>query len=187
MGTFQSRFMSETSCCSLAQMWPMLAPGIEAFTKAAGYAMTLKLRNATVYTRLKGRPLAAISTEPVAAPGSITVQGQEAGSSSSSSLSGGAIAGIVAGSIAGVLVLAALAAFGMLRLRRGRQQKAADRKLGGGKPKAVHTHKTTGSDGSASRWEAALHKLLHRGCAARLGSCCSLWGWQASCMGGWHL
>ena len=145
--------------------------------------MTLKVRNATVYTRLKGRPLAAVSTEPVAAPGSITVQGQEAGSSSSSGLSGGAIAGLVAGSIAGVLVLAALAAFGMLQLRRGRQQKAADRKLGGGNLMAVHAHRTSGSNGSASRWGAWLRKLLHRGYAARSGSCCSLWGWQNR----WHV
>ena len=43
---------------------------------------------------------------------------------------------------------------------------AIARKLGGGEPKAVHAHKTSGSDGSASRWEADLHKLLHRDYAA---------------------
>jgi hypothetical protein len=134
-------------------MWPVIAPGIKSFTKAAGYAMTLKFRNATVSTRLKGQPLAAISTEPVSAPGSITVQGQEAGSSSGGGLSGGAIAGIVAGCIAGILLLAALVVFGVRRLRRRRQQEVADGKLGGGKPKAVLAHKMSGSDGSASRWE----------------------------------
>ena len=155
--------MFETICCVLlAQMWPIIAPGISSFTKAAGYAMTLKFRNATVSTRLQGQPLAAISTEPVAAPGSITVQGQQAGSSGGGGLSGGAIAGIVAGCIAGVLLLAALAVFSVRRLRRRRQREVEDRKLGGGKPQPVHARRTSGSNGSTSRWEAWLHKLLHR-------------------------
>lgn len=153
----------------LAQMWPIIAPGIKSFTTAAGYAMALKFRNATVSTRLEGQPLAAISTEPLSAPGSITVQGQEAARSSSGGLSGGAIAGIVAGAIAGLLLLAALAALGVRQLRRRRQQEIADRKLGGGKPQAVHARRTSGSAGSASRWETDLHKLHHIHYAAVLG------------------
>ena len=133
--------------------------------------MTLKFRNATVYTRLKGQPLAAISIEPGAAPSSIIIQGQDATSSSSGgNLSKGAIAGIVAGCIAGVLLLAALAAFGFRRLRRRRQQKAADRKLGGGKTRAVPAHKMSGSHGSTSRWEAGYKELHNRGFAADLPS-----------------
>jgi hypothetical protein len=144
------------TCCGmlLEQMWPVIAPGIRAFTKAAGYAMALKFQNATLSARLKGQPLAAISTEPASAPGSVTVQGQEAGSSSGGGLSGGAIAGIVAGCIAGVLFLAALAVFGVRRLRRRRLQQVEDRKLGG--EKAAHAHRTSGSNGSTSRWEAWL-------------------------------
>jgi type II secretory pathway pseudopilin PulG len=141
----------------VAQMWRKIAPGITSFTKAAGYAMTLSLRNATVYMRPQGQSLAAISTEPAAAPGSITVQGQNAESSSSGGLSGGAIAGIVVGSIAVIALLAAVAAFGFLRLRRRRQQEAADqqaadRKLGGVIAKAVHGHPPNGgSSGSTGR------------------------------------
>ena len=104
--------LDKTCRLMIVQMWPAIAPGVRAFTKAAGYPMTLRLRNATVYTRLKGQPLAIISTEPGAASSSIIVQGQDEASRNSSGLGGGAIAGLVAGVIAGILELAALVAFG---------------------------------------------------------------------------
>ena len=138
------------------QMWPTIAPGIRAFTQAAGFPMGVKFRNATVYTRLEGQPLAIISTEPASAAGSITVNGQAAGSSGSGGLSGGAIAGIVIGAVAGVLLLVALVAFCCLRLRRRRQQDPAEiGKLGGGMVKPVQTqaHRTNGSNGSIDRWD----------------------------------
>ena len=138
-------------------MWPIIAPGIRAFTNAAGYPMAVTFRNATVYMRLQGQPLATIRTEPATASGSVTVDSQAAGDSGSGGLSGGAIAGIVIGAIAGVLLLAALAAFGFLRLRKRRRQEAADSaKLGGGmvKPVQIQTHRTNGSNGSIHRWDS---------------------------------
>jgi hypothetical protein len=160
-------------CSLLWQMWPQIAPGIRAFTKAAGFPMLVTLQNATVYTRLKGRPLALISTEPATAAGSVTIQGQEAESSSSRGLSGGAIAGVVVGSVAAVVLLAALAAFGFLRLRKRRQQKAADTKLNGAIVQHVPLYMPTDSSGSTSRLELLLSScfpgavlLTWAGCAA---------------------
>lgn len=137
-------------------MWPIIAPGIRAFTNAAGYPMAVTFRNATVYMRLQGQPLATISSEPATAAGSITVNGQAAGGTGGGGLSSGAIAGVVIGAIAGVLLLAALAAFGFLRLRRRRQQEADSTKLGGGmvKPVQIQTHRTNGSNGSIHRWDS---------------------------------
>ena len=133
--------------------------------------MGVTFRNATVYMRPEGQPLAAISTEPATAAGSVTVNGQAAGTSGGGGLSSGAIAGIVIGAIAGVLLLAALAAFGFLRLRKRRQQEAADsRKLDGGMVKPVQTqaHRTNGSNGSMNRW-ATWPSMLGQVLWARLG------------------
>jgi hypothetical protein len=130
-------------------MWRTVAPGIRAFTAAAGYAMAVSFRNATVYTRLQGQPFAAISTEPATASGSTVVDGEAAGSSGGG-LSSGAIAGIVVGSLAAVALLAALAAFVFLRLRK-RRQREADSKVGVMPPKPVHRHRPDGSNGSTSR------------------------------------
>lgn len=138
-------------CILLWQMWPQIAPGIKAFTKAAGFPMALTFKNSTDFTRLKGQPLASITTEPAAAAGSAVVNGQDAGSSSSSGgLSSGASAGIAVGIIAVVALLAALAAFGFLRLRKQRQQEAADRKLKSFAPAPLRRHKLDGSTGSTS-------------------------------------
>ena len=126
--------------------------------------MAVKFRNATVYTRLQGQRFAAISTEPATASGSTVVDGQAAGGSGGA-LSGGAIAGIVVGSIAAVVLLAALAAFGLMRLRKRRRQEAADRKLRGVRSKPVHRHRPGGSNDSISRsancfQRAVLHVVL---------------------------
>ena len=114
--------------------------------------MDVTLRNATVYTRLIGQPLAILSTEPATSPGSVDVQGQAAGSSSTGSLNSWAIAGIVVGCIAAVALLVALAVFGFLRLRRRRQQAVADRKLGVTTSEAVHWYIANGNSSSTSRW-----------------------------------
>lgn len=134
------------------QVWSNIVPGIRAATAAAGYPMSVTFQNATVYTRLKGQPLAAISTEPASAAGSTAVQAQAPGSGGGG-LSGGAIAGIVIGAIAGLILLAALAAFGFMRLRKRRQQElpVADYKVPAADYKGP-AHDPHGSSATASRW-----------------------------------
>lgn len=122
-------------------LWSAIAPGILSFSAAAGYPMTVKFRNATVYTRLAGQPLAVVTSEPISVTASTAGSSQSSGGGSGG-LSGGAIAGIVIGALAGVLLLAAVAAFLLWRLRRRRQEvavmengkangKAADRDMVG--------------------------------------------------------
>lgn len=144
------------------RLWSSIVPGIKTLSAAAGYPMTIKFRNATVYTRLAGEPLAVITTDPASASGSIISASQSSGGGGGG-LSGGAIAGIVLGAVAGLVLLAALAAFVLLRLRRGRRRRQehkvvhADDKYDVGKD----AYGSDGTTGTFSRWAASRAQRLH--------------------------
>lgn len=141
-------------------LWSAIAPSIKTLSAAAGYPMTVKFRNATVYTRLAGQPLAVISTEPASASGTTLAPQPPGGGGGGGSLSGGAIAGIVIGAVAGLVLLAALAAFLLLRLRRRQRQEhkvvLADDKYAMGKD----IYGSSGTTGTFSRWAAFRAKHL---------------------------